>query len=87
MYMTTKSFVVLITGNSRVEHVGAQDTFNLNVLSQVHPNVLLSVSLQIYSGGVLRACRHAVLRQTAKKGVARTTYCNFWYAMDICIYI
>ncbi|KAL3898177.1 MAG: hypothetical protein SGPRY_012897, partial [Prymnesium sp.] len=35
---------------------------------------------QIYSGGVVNACRHAVLRQSAQLGVARATYCNFWYA-------
>ena len=35
---------------------------------------------QIYSGGVVNACRHAVLRQSAEAGVARATYCNFWYA-------
>ncbi|KAL1519792.1 hypothetical protein AB1Y20_023299 [Prymnesium parvum] len=35
---------------------------------------------QIYTGGVLNACRHAVLRQSAQPGVARATYCNFWYA-------
>jgi predicted DsbA family dithiol-disulfide isomerase len=35
---------------------------------------------QIYSGGVLTACRHAVLRRSATPGIARATYCNFWYA-------
>jgi len=35
---------------------------------------------QIYSGGVLTACRHAVLRQDAEPGIARATYANFWYA-------
>jgi len=35
---------------------------------------------QIYSGGVLTACRHAVLRQSAIPGISRMTYCNFWYA-------
>jgi len=35
---------------------------------------------QIYSGGVLTACRHAVLRQSAIPGITRMTYCNFWYA-------
>ena len=35
---------------------------------------------QIYSGGVVNACRHAVLRQSADAGVARATYCSFWYA-------
>jgi len=35
---------------------------------------------QIYSGGVLTACRHGVLRQHARPGVARATYANFWYA-------
>jgi len=33
---------------------------------------------QIYSGGVLTACRHAV-RNPMPPGVARFNYCNFWY--------
>jgi predicted DsbA family dithiol-disulfide isomerase len=35
---------------------------------------------QIYSGGLLTACRHSVLRRSATPGIARATYCNFWYA-------
>jgi len=35
---------------------------------------------QIYSGGILNACRHAVLRESADPGVTRVTYCSFWYA-------
>ena len=34
---------------------------------------------QIYSGGVLRACRHAVVTPYTPN-VGRVTYCNFWYA-------
>jgi len=33
---------------------------------------------QIYTGGKLKACRHAVLNPV-KPGVARFNYCNFWY--------
>ena len=33
---------------------------------------------QIYAGGHLNACRHAVV-STAPKGIARFNYCNFWY--------
>jgi predicted DsbA family dithiol-disulfide isomerase/SAM-dependent methyltransferase len=33
---------------------------------------------QIYSGGHINACRHAVL-STAPKGIARFNFCNFWY--------
>ncbi|CAK0896600.1 unnamed protein product [Prorocentrum cordatum] len=34
---------------------------------------------QIYSGGVLAACRHAVV-SPRPPGIARFNYCNFWYA-------
>jgi len=33
---------------------------------------------QIYTGGALNSCRHAVLN-TLQPGVARFNYCNFWY--------
>jgi predicted DsbA family dithiol-disulfide isomerase/SAM-dependent methyltransferase len=33
---------------------------------------------QIYAGGHVTACRHAVL-STAPKGIARFNFCNFWY--------
>jgi len=33
---------------------------------------------QIYSGGHINACRHAVL-STAPEGIARFNFCNFWY--------
>jgi predicted DsbA family dithiol-disulfide isomerase len=34
---------------------------------------------QIYAGGHVTACRHAVV-STAPQGLARFNYCNFWYA-------
>jgi len=45
------------------------------------PNALLlqmGAFAQIYTGGKLKACRHAVLNPV-KPGVARFNYCNFWY--------
>ncbi|CAE6912758.1 unnamed protein product [Symbiodinium sp. CCMP2456] len=33
---------------------------------------------QIYTGGAMSSCRHAVLN-TLQPGVARFNYCNFWY--------
>ncbi|CAE7298926.1 unnamed protein product, partial [Symbiodinium pilosum] len=33
---------------------------------------------QIYTGGALKSCRHAVLN-SLEPGVARFNYCNFWY--------
>jgi len=33
---------------------------------------------QIYAGGHLNACRHAVI-STAPTGIARFNFCNFWY--------
>jgi predicted DsbA family dithiol-disulfide isomerase len=33
---------------------------------------------QIYAGGHVAACRHAVI-STAPTGIARFNYCNFWY--------
>eukprot|EP00435_Cladocopium_sp_Y103_P052885 s193_g16.t1 len=45
------------------------------------PNTLLlqmGAFAQIYTGGKLKACRHAVLNPV-KPGVARFNYCNFWY--------
>ncbi|CAK9082550.1 unnamed protein product [Durusdinium trenchii] len=45
------------------------------------PNTMLlqmGAFAQIYTGGKLKACRHAVLNPV-KPGVARFNYCNFWY--------
>ena len=79
--------------SDRIEPRQNQDGVGLQVMNRA--GALLSVApqldedvmlvqiggfAQIYSGGILTACRHAVLRREVTSGIARATYCNFWYA-------
>eukprot|EP00933_Yihiella_yeosuensis_P027173 TRINITY_DN2108_c0_g1_i4.p1 TRINITY_DN2108_c0_g1~~TRINITY_DN2108_c0_g1_i4.p1 ORF type:complete len:984 (+),score=190.00 TRINITY_DN2108_c0_g1_i4:64-3015(+) len=47
---------------------------------------LIGTSAQVYSGGVLRACRHAVKRLGAKPGLARCVFNTFYYGQWDTVY-
>eukprot|EP00438_Fugacium_kawagutii_P007838 Skav212617 [mRNA] locus=scaffold2176:305062:311042:- [translate_table: standard] len=62
-------------------HVDSNFVGDTTMLNCSDPDTLLlqmGAFAQIYTGGKLKACRHAVLNPV-KPGVARFNYCNFWY--------